>query len=165
MLNDKGQFVDGIIFTISLFIIAVIFLSFAYVFPSLATSLNQTGVFNSTEEQKAITNLYNMGSTGINQGFLIFFGGLILVQVASVFFVRYHPIFMVIFFFMIFVNGLLAIYMGNVFDDFVNSTAFSTTLTSQPVMSFVLDHLLTIVIIVDILTLVVLFAKVGEAQL
>jgi hypothetical protein len=160
--SKRGQFIEGLIFTVSIFVIAVVFLSLAYVVPQIAIGLNQTGIFNTTEEQEAVTNLYNMGTSGINQGFLVFFGGLVLVQIASVFFVRYHPVFLLIFFFMIILNAFLAIYIGNAFETFTQLPSFAETMQSQPVMSFVANNLLTIVIVVDILSIVILFMKVGE---
>lgn len=160
--NKKGQFIEGIVFTVVLTLFAIVFVIYGFIVPNIATALNNTGNFNNNYTQMAIAEYYDSGTTQLNFAFMILFGGLVLVQLFSSFLVRYHPIFLVIYMFMAFLNGFIAIYMGNMFDQFSQISTFSSVFQQQTALSWVMGHLLTVSIIVDVLTMIVIFAKVGE---
>ena len=160
----KGDPTDGVVLLITLFIIAIVFLIYGFVFPSIAVGLNQTGLFTANNTQDAIGQFYDLGTEGINQGFLILFAGLILAQFISAFAIRVNNIFLIIYFFTMVLAGFLAIYLGNSFEVLTQLPTFSTTVTQQPILVWVMGHILIITIAVDIMTMVLIFAKIGQPQ-
>ena len=164
MFSKRGQFTDIFILVLTLFLFAVGFIVFGYVYPQVASGLNSTGLFNTTEQQQAIGILNATGTQGINEAYLFFVGGLILVQLVTSYLVRYNPVFILIFIVMMVINVLLAMYLSNAFDTFADPTlnpTFATTFQQQPIISFFWEHMLAVIIIVDILSIFILFSKVG----
>lgn len=163
-MDKRGGLEDYIIFIIFIFIGAIIFIAYSYTFTKVAFALNSTsvGINVNNETQAAIDNLNDMATTQLNSAYVIFFGGLIFLQFMSAFLIRQHPVFLIIYFFLMVLAGLLAIYLGNAFDTIQQIPEFASTFASQPVLSWVLDNILIISVVTDIITMLILFAKVGQ---
>jgi hypothetical protein len=165
MKNKTGDITDGLVFVVIIFVISVFFISISYIFPIVTTALNDSSLNAGVESQEAIDNLDYMAKGGLNSGFIIFFGGLILVQVISAAFVRQSPIFLVIYFFTMVIAGLLAIFLGNAFDLIQENSTLQSVFDDQPAIEFVMDNILIITLAINVLTIVILFSKVGQGPI
>jgi hypothetical protein len=100
----------------------------------------------------------------MDQGFLILFAGLIIVEIFSAFLIRQHPIFLFLYFVTMLVGTLLSIYLQNAFESIQAIPLFATTISNMPILSYVMAHLVISIVVIDILTLLVIFAKVGSPK-
>lgn len=164
MMNRKGDLSDGIILLVFLFIAAIVFVVYAFIFPLIANGLEASGINTSNETQLAIDSLEETSTTGLNFAFIVLFGGIILVQFISAVLIKQNPVFVVLYFIMMIVAGMLSIYLSIAFDTFQDLPQFADALATQPVITFVWDNILIISVVIDILTMVAIFAKVGQGS-
>ena len=65
------------------------------------------------------------------------------------------------FLYMIFlvITIILGAYLGNAYEDLSNIDIFAETLTTQTLINFVFDNIITIIIVVGVLSLIIVFSK------
>ena len=164
MMNKKGDVTDILIFVSFIFFFGLMIFVSAKVFPTIVTSLNQSSL-NINQTQTSINTLHNVTTEGFNQGFIILFAGLIIVQIGTAFLIRQHPFFIILYLVTLVAGAFLGMVMSNAFTEISTNPAFVDTLAEQPVISWVMDNLLAVVIGVDILTLIIIFAKPGGSRI
>lgn len=161
MERKKGDITDVIMIIITIFFLAVSFVTVGLVINYFTTIIQTTGLNDTTVAPNVIEGLNNISTNSINNGFIMIFAFLIIGLLVSSFLVRYHPIF--IFLFIIFAGlaVFLAAILSNTYETFYAALSTNASLTSQPVITWIMSHLVAITIGISGLGMVVLFSRIG----
>src|SRR5579872_5603065 len=114
-LKKKGELTDILVFTITIFILAIGFLILIFVIPTISNGLRSAGLNNTSQGTDAINQMDLIGTSTINNGFMLLFVGLIISTMITSFLVRTHPIFLFLYIFFLAITILLSFYLGNVY--------------------------------------------------
>ena len=166
--NKKGDITDNLIFLIVIFVLAIGLFIIAFIVPQISTGLDNAGLNSTTEGADAITRLGEFGTVTLQRGFFLIFAGLVMGSLISSFFVRTHPIFMLLYIFMMGLTIFVGTYLGNAYETFSSISVFSDTLASQGLINLVMNNVVKITIGVGALSMIIIFAKFvsgrGRAQ-
>ncbi len=157
--NKKGDVTDNLIFLIVVFILAIGLFILAFIIPQISSGLNDAGLNSTTEGSNAITGLGNFGTITMQRGFFLIFAGLVMGSLISSFFIRTHPIFMLLYIFFMGLTVFIGTYLGNAYEALTAISIFSDTLASQGLINIVMTNIVKITIGVGALSLIIIFAK------
>ena len=155
----KGDLPDMLIFLITIFILAIGLLIFAFVVPEITFGLETAGLNESAEGQSAIDELTELGVNGLQKGFLFLFVGFIMALMISSFLIRTHPIFIFLYILFLGLTVFLGTFIGNAFEQVASSDALASTLASQGLISIVMQNIVVITLLVGALSMIIIFAK------
>ena len=157
--NKKGDVTDNLIFLIVVFILAIGLFILAFIIPQISSGLNDAGLNSTTEGSNAIIGLGNFGTITMQRGFFLIFAGLVMGSLISSFFIRTHPIFMLLYIFFMGLTVFIGTYLGNAYEALTAISIFSDTLASQGLINIVMTNIVKITIGVGALSLIIIFAK------
>ena len=157
--SKKGDLPDMMIFIITVFILAIGLLIFAYVIPIISDGLNTAGLNESSQGKTSIDNLSDMGLVTIQRGFFFLFVGLIIGIMISSFLIRTHPIFMFLYILFLGITIFIGTYLGNAFEQISANPVLADTLASQGLISIVMQNIVLITLVVGALSMIIIFAK------
>lgn len=160
--NKKADVSDGIILLVTIFFLAVAFIVVAFVNNKLhdvvtTTALNQTEVATTVGEA-----MNRVTTNGINQGFALIFGFLIIGTMLSAFLVRVHPAFLFLYIIFAGITVFVAVFLANAYSALINNATISGTAVQQTMINWVMAHIIHIMIGTIALSVIILFAKAPE---
>lgn len=155
----KGDLPDMLIFLITLTIMAFGLFIFAFIIPTIANGLNDSGLNSTDESSNAISEMSDLGTNVMQNGFFLVFVGLIMSVMITSFLVRTHPIFIFLYIFFLGITVLLGTYLGNAYETLTNTPIFAETLASQTLINVVMNNITNILLGVGALSIVIIFAK------
>ncbi len=160
LLKDKrGDVTDGMVFLLTVFILAIGMFIFAFVIPEITDGLKEGGLNNSPEGIFAIDELESVGVELIQRGFVVLFAGLVIGVMISAFLTRTHPIFLFLYVFFLILTVFIGTYLGNAYEQLAETPIFAETLASQVMINAVMTNIINIVIGVSALSMIIVFAK------
>jgi hypothetical protein len=127
--------------------------------PQITGGLRLAGLNQSSEGASAISSLESMGTNGINMGFMLLFGGLIISLIITSFMIRTHPIFMFLYIFFLAITILLGVYLGNAYNQMASMPAFANTINDASFITLVMSHIVEISLAIGALSMIIVFAK------
>lgn len=157
--NKKGELTDILIWIIYIFILAVGLFILMYIIPSISTGLRGSGLNNSAEGAGAINQLEDIGTSTINNGFMMLFVGLIISMMITSFLVRTHPIFLFLYIFILAITLLLGMYIGNAYNTLSTNSIFSSMVNNASFINLVMNNIVEITLAVGALSMIIVFAK------
>ncbi len=157
--SNKGEITDLWVWLVTIFALGIGLFVLMYIIPSISGGLRLAGLNNSAEGSASIDALDSIGTSTINNGFMLLFVGLIISLMITSFLVRTHPIFLFLYIFMLAIMILLAAYLGNAYEDMKNNPVFASTLTNANFINMVLSHIVEISLAVGALSIIIIFAK------
>ncbi len=158
--NKKGDVPDMLLFLVLTFILAIGFFIFAFVIPQMTEGFRSVGLNDSAPEAAAaIDQLEEFGTVTIQGGFFFLMIGLILGTLISAFFARTHPIFMIVYIFFLAITIILGLYLGNAYQQLVETPIFADTLASQGLINSFMDNIISILLGVGTLSIILVFSK------
>ena len=163
MQTKKGDIVAIIVFIAFMLVISISFLFFTYIFTKTTDILALTPLGNSTEGAAAVSVMADFGSSSLQSIFLWMFGGMLLSMMLSSFFIKTHPIFLVVYLVLFFVNIFIAIFAANAYS-MMNTGEMVATYASQTITSMIMENLVRITLVANALSLVFMFAKLAFAD-
>ena len=159
-MNKKGDFADIPLFVITLFFVAIAFIVVVFVNSKFSAMITDTE-FNNTNVSAGIVKQVDMiTTTSVQRGYVLIFAVLVISTVVSSFMIGMHPVFFFIWILLIPTNIILGVILGNVYEAFIEAEALAAIASQQGMMNFIMNHLLTIMIAVDALSMIILFTKV-----
>lgn len=158
-INNKAELTDFMIFMITVFILAVGFFVLIYIVPNITNGLRLGGLNNSAEGTNAINQLETFGTSGINNGFMLLFTGLILSMMITSFLVRTHPIFLFLYIIFLGITLLLGLYLGNVYYSLEQNPALASTIANAGFIHLVMNNIVLITLVVSALSMIIVFSK------
>lgn len=158
-ISKKGDFSDTMILIVFMFIFGIGIFILAYVWPIIFEGLRTTGMNNTAEGQTAINQMIAIGSGGLSRGFVVIFIGLIISTMITAFLVRQHPIFLFMNIITLIISVILAVYLSNAYDQFISSPIFAATAAANPLIAFVMNNSVIIIIVVGAIDMIISYAS------
>jgi hypothetical protein len=156
--QKKGDLSDTLIFVIAAFIFGIGMFVLIYAIPQISGGLRLAGLNNSIETTNAINAIDGFNTT-INYGtFFVFVGLLISIFITS-FLVRSHPIFMIMYILFMPASIILAVYLGNAYNNLTTISAFSSIYSQANLINLFFEHLVKITLVANILSMIIVFSK------
>lgn len=162
--NKKGDVTDSLVLLITITIFAIGFFILAFVIPQITDGLKVADMNSTSEGASAIDQLENLGVVGIQRGFFLLFVGLIISTLISSFLTRTHPIFLFLYIIFLALTVFLGTYLGNVYETVSNTAPLSNILSSQGLITVVMENIITIMIAVGALSMIIVFAKFSSIR-
>jgi len=158
VLNKRGVFQDGLLLIVGFFVVAIGILV-VYAVSDLMNTAFQ-GDNNLPADTKDHFNSFNTDFPSIfDWVFMTVFIGLIIGGILLAYVVPSNPlIFVIMILFTIIVGGLGG-YISNAWDESTDEGLLQNSASNFPMMDFVLNNFLTVMIIVFVLMTIVFYAK------
>ena len=158
-ITKKGDFSDTLILIVFMFVFGIGIFLIAYIWPIIFEGLRTTGLNNTAEGETAINQMISMGNVGLSRGFVVIFIGLIISTMITSFLVRQHPIFLFINIITLIISVLVAVYLSNAYDSFTGTAIFAATAAANPLIAFVMNNSVMIIIVVGCLDMIISYAS------
>jgi hypothetical protein len=159
IINKKGDATDMLILVISIFFLAMIFLTYWYFTTTTATALEATPL-NTTNTQAGIQSLRDLGVYGSANGFMMIMGALFLALMISSFLIDVHPIFIFIYIIMLIMTILVAVFLGNAYAMITAQEPMLSAAQAQPQIDAVMRNIVRVALVAGVLSIIVVFAKI-----
>lgn len=160
-MNKKGN-LDLVWIILILFVAVIILIFSGFFFNKFKTEIEDEGAFQDNETQNA---LEKTSTTMSNLDLTIFFVfiGFIIFLIVSSYLIRTNPIFVVIMVIILILITLMAMIFSNVYQGIVEGDLEIQEFVESdyPITNFIFYNLPFLVFIVDIFSLIALFAKGG----
>jgi len=157
--QKKGDITDSLVFVIYVAVFAIGLFVIVFIINSIVTGLKTTDLNNVPEASAALDELGNMGSIGIQRGFLLVFFGLCAGMIISSFFVRTHPLFVFLYIIFLIISVIIANYLGYTYQTFSQNPAFASIYASQTLFNLIMDNIIKITIAITALSMIIIFSK------
>jgi len=157
--SKKGDLPDMLIFLVTIFILAIGLLVFAFIIPAISDGLSTAELNESSEGFDAIEELSEFGVSGLQKGFFFLFVGLVMSMMITSFLTRTHPIFLFMYIFFLGITVFVGGYLGNAFEQVASNPALVDTLGSQGLISTVMQNIVLITLVTGALSIIIVFAK------
>lgn len=158
-INKKGDPTDMLIVIISVFFLAIVFLTYWYFTTTTANAFRQTPIYIN-ETVSGVQSLQDLGEKGSSQGFVMIFGALLMGVIISSFLVKIHPVFLFLYIIMLSVTIILAVFLGNAYGLMTSQSPFDAAAAANPVIDIIMRNIVHIALAVGAMSMVVVFAKV-----
>ena len=160
MRNKKGNaIIDGLTILVVLFAFALISVFGMKVFDDVNTDIQADTDMNLTEAKAVSQDLYDKYPALLDNLLLFAFGLLVIFTLVSVFMLDTHPIFFIITIMLLVGVFIVAIIFANTYDDLMTDTEFSPYANQFPYTSWLMTHLVEVMIAVCFLLSIGLFVK------
>jgi len=145
-------------------LVILFFLAVAMVVALYANSkikdIIDTTVLNESAAYSSITSSFaTVNELTVQRGYLLFFGILIIGIIASSFLIRVHPVFIFIYIITLSVAIFVAVYLANSYELIVSNTQLSALAENYAMMTFVMQHIIKILVGVGAISLIIIFGK------
>lgn len=161
--NKKGDATDIIVFLLITVFLAISFIVVIFVNNIIKEDVIEGTALGETSSATAILESYDVINTESTQrGFVLFISLLMIGVFISAFLVRLHPAFMFIYILILGFTIFMAAVLGNLYESFTSAEALAATAASQPMINFIMNNIVKIVVIVDLLSMIIVFAKLNN---
>jgi len=120
------------------------------------TVLNESAAYGSINESFDRVNLF-----GVQRGFTLFFGILIIGILVSSFLVRVHPVFIFIYIITLGVAIFVGIFLANSYALVVENPQLLEIAENYGMVTFVMQNIVKILLGVGALSMIIIFGKIG----
>lgn len=159
----KGKKADATMIILILIIIFYLVVSFLVVnFVGIKfTEVMETTALNETDASpKIIDAMETITSKTIDNGFLLIFAFLIIGIIISSFLIRIHPVWLFLYIIFLGMGILLAVFLGNAYQDITEHGVFAEAVTNMPKTMWVMQHIVKIILGAGALSMIVIFSKI-----
>ena len=163
MQRRKGDIVGIIFFIVLMLVFAISFLCYSYIFGATTTAFKGT-ILNSTPETNyAVEYMEDFGGQSLQKIYVFLFFGMLLATMISAFLVRVHPVFLVVYILLFFINIFIAIFAANTYSA-MNTGLLATYYGSNTMITAIMDNIVRITIVANGISLLLLFGRLFSAQ-
>jgi len=156
--NKKGSIEDIFFFIVTLLGLALFIIIIAYVIPTVIDEMEKTDL----NESASVRSMFDEGEETIDRldsVYLIIFAGLIISILIVSFMINSHPIFIPIYIFLLGFAIVIGVIANKVYDEFAAHTDLSTIASNQTFMVAIMDHFISIIVAVGVISMIIIFAK------
>lgn len=157
--TKRGDPTDIAVFGVFLFALAVGFIFVIIVSTEIKSGLDDSIISENQYYNQTTQTITNITEGGLNKAYIFLFVGLILSIMLSSFLVRVHPAFFVIYLILFIFVALVGIALSNAYDTFKDNQEIAQYEANYPSITWIMQHNLTIMIVVAVLSWVIIFAK------
>lgn len=159
--GKKGDATDITLLLVMVFFLAISFVVVLYTNTLLQrvisdTILNQSSAYSSINEAFDNINLYST-----QRAFVIVFSFLCIGILISSFLIRVHPIYMFLYIITLGVAIFVSVYLANTYEVVVSNPVFAEFATNYATITFIMQHIVRILLGVGALSMIIIFGKIG----
>lgn len=168
MKNKRGDVTDIFVVGLWLFVLGVGILLLMFGFLSISDPLIDSALGDDPATLAAINSYTGYIQLGLPSTFLIVFFGLLMGIMVSSFFVRSHPVFIPVYILFALVTVIVAVALGNVWGNLKDLEQFAEILalnSTVALMDTIISNIVNVTVVVFILSIIIIFAKPGGAQI
>jgi hypothetical protein len=162
--GKKADFTDPILIVIILFFLAVSLVTSAFVVTKLKLVIQNTPLNDTEQAADIIASMDTLVNYSTQNAYMFIFAFLVIGTIVSSFMVKVHPVW---FFLYILFGGLgvlLAVFLSNTYNAFINAGAILSVAAQQTKINYVMQHSVEIMIGVVALGAIVMFSRGGGAE-
>lgn len=163
MEKRKGDIVGIIFFIVMMLVVAITFLVFSYIFGATTSAFRGTVLNNDTQTNNAINYMADYGGQSLQKIYVFLFFGLLLATMVSAFLVRTHPVFLVIYILLFFINIFIAIFANNAYSA-MNTGVLASYYASNTMITTIMENIVRITVVANGLSLLLLFGRLFTGQ-
>ncbi len=141
------------------FIILLTYKGFMDAAPDITDMLNDSSNPTMNESLASINVVVNDFPSIFDGALLIILVGLWIFALLSAYFIDSHPIFMILSVILLVFVLIASAIVGNVGEELVNDTEFNSIRGSFPITTFVLSHMLILILVIAFSIVMVLYGK------
>ncbi len=157
--NKKGSMIDVFFLIVTIVGLAIFILVISHVTPKITDGLKEIDELNQTNESRDALNAVEDNNDKLDGILLFIFVGLIIGIFITAFLIDSHPVFVVIYIFLLGFAVLIGVIMNRVYESFYNSEALNETARELTFTTAILNNYVPIIIGVGIVTMIIIFAK------
>jgi len=157
-INKKGSIEDIFFFIVTLFGLALFLIIVAYIIPQVTEGLKETDINDSAAARTMFAESGKIMDR-LDPVYLIIFAGLIISIFITSFMIGSHPIFIPVYIFLLGFAVVVGAIANHVYDEFAANVDLMTVAASQTFMVAIMDHFVTIIVAVGIISMIIIFAK------
>lgn len=120
------------------------------------TVLNQSAAYSSINQ-----SFESVNGLGVQRAFTFIFGLLLIGIIVSSFLIRVHPVFIFLYIIMLAIAIFVSIFLANAYALLIDNPEFSTISEKYQMMTWVMQHIVLILIVVGALSMIIIFGKIG----
>ena len=161
MLRKKGDPTDIILLLVIIFFLVISMIVALFVNTKIQSIISNTALNESNAYTQINSSFTDINLVGVQRGFTLFFGILIIGILVSSFLIRVHPVFIFIYILTLGVAILVAIYLANAYELVVSNPQFAAIAGDYQTMTFVMKNITKILLAVGALSMIIIFGKIG----
>jgi len=164
LYKKKGDPTDIFLLLVILFflvvsIVVALFVN-SYIQKAISTTaLNESSAYESINESFSKINEY-----AVQRTFIFIFALLIIGILISSFLVRVHPVFLILYIIMLIVAIFISVFLANSYATIVENDLLDNISENFGMMTWVMKHIVKILIGVGALSMIIIFGKVGGSS-
>lgn len=164
MLKRKGDPTDYLLLLVILFFITISFVVTLYANGIIQNIISTTALNESSAYESINASFTTINEFTVQRAFTIFFGLLVIGILVSSFLVRVHPVFLFVYIFLLGITIFVSVYLANTYEMVVATEQFATMSANYETMTWVMEHIATILLAVGALSMIIIFGKIGLNQ-
>jgi hypothetical protein len=160
-MRKRADPTDIILFLVLIFFLAISFVIVGFANSKIQNLISNTAL-NSSEAYSSINSSFdNINNLGMQRGFVLLFGLLVIGILISSFLIRVHPVFIFIYIITLAVAIFVAIYLANSYALVQDNPHFAELSSNNTMITWVMQNIVKILIGVGALSMIIIFGKVG----
>ena len=163
-INKRGDVTDPMVILLILAFLSISFIVVILANSKISEVISTTALNSTTAAPNIISSLNDVNSNTVQRGFVIFMAILVIGIIGSAFLIRVHPVFLFIYIIVLGFTIFVALYIGNVYDDFIQNDTINAIAADQTMINWIMQHIVTIILAVGALSMIIVFAKVFGTQ-
>jgi len=161
--NKKASIEDIFFFIVTLLGLALFIIVVAYTIPQVTDGLKKTAL-NDSSASRAMFSASDDVINRLDPVYLIIFSGLIISIFIVSFMIGSNPIFIPIYIILLGFAVVIGAIANHVYDEFAANTDLATIAASQTFMVAIMDHFVTIIVAVGVISMIIIFAKPFQGE-
>ena len=162
--GKKADFTDPIIIIIIIFFLAVSLVTSVFVVSKLKLVIQDTPLSDSPSAAMIIDSMDTLMDYSVQNAFMFIFAFLIIGTIVSSFMVKVHPVWLFLYILFGGLGVLIAVFLANAYNAFINAGAFLAIAATQTKINYVMQHAVEIMIGVVALGAIVMFSRGGATE-
>lgn len=158
--EKKGDPTDVLLFTVIIFFIAVSLVVALFVNTKVKSVIDNTVLNESAAYSSITTSFANINQFTVQRAFVMFFGLLIIGIMVSSFMIKVHPVFMFLYIITLSAAIFVTVYLANTYELIVSNGQLSTIADNYATMTWVMQHIIIILVAVGALSMIIIFGKI-----
>lgn len=160
-LKKRGDPTDIILLIVMLFFLAISFVVVLFANSKIQNIISTTVLNESAAYSSINASFDNINNYGVQRGFVIFFGFLVIGILVSSFLVRVHPVFIFIYIITLGMAIFVSVYLANTYELVVANGSLAVLATKYGTITWIMQHIAKILLGVGALSMVIIFGKIG----
>lgn len=160
-ITKKADPTDIVLLLIMIFFLAISFVVVLFTNDKIKTIISTTALNESDAFAQIDAAFTTINEYTTQRGFTLFFGILIIGILVSSFMIRVHPVFIFIYIITLGVSIFVGVYLANAYEMVVANGQLAAIAANYAMMTWVMQHITTILLGVGALSMIIIFGKVG----